>query len=285
MTPVYEMVTPSDLWSAWTVDPLVLGGSLVAGWFYGAGVRRLPSAASGQRVISFYLALALIALSLFSPLDALGHAIFSAHMVQHLVLILVTAPLLVYGAPVTFVSIGLPASARRMLRRAERTRATQSAARVAKNPLIVLGLYVVVLWLWHLPSLYQAALRSSWVHGVEHATFLGTAVLFWALVIGGVRDRRRAGYGPALGLVFLNLLQSGALGIVLVFATTELYSVHVYGAAVWGITALEDQQLAGTLMYVPPGITYSVTMAVLFFRWMRSLDAGAVSEPLGRTDG
>lgn len=285
MTLSHGMVTPSDLWTVWTWDPLVLGGSLAAAWFYGIGIRRSPSAKPGRRVISFYLGLGAIALSLISPLDALGRTIFSAHMVQHLVFILVAAPLLVYGAPVTFISIGLPVSARRMIRRAERTRPAQSAARLARNPLLVLGLHVVVLWLWHLPSLYEAALRSTWVHGLEHASFLGSAVLFWALAIGGMRDRRRAGYGPVLGVFFLNLLQSGALGMILVFAANELYAAHVSGAALWGMSALEDQQLAGTLMYVPPGFTYSVTMAVLFLRWMRSLDARPASEPLGGTDG
>jgi putative membrane protein len=116
------------------------------------------------------------------------------------------------------------------------------------------------------------------LHAVEHVCFLGSALLFWSAVIPTQRHRRA--HGPRIAIVFANLLQSGALGALLLFATVVLYPLHRAGADLWGVRPLADQQLAGVIMWVPAGGIYFVTMAVLFARWlrvfeMRTGDAGA----------
>jgi cytochrome c oxidase assembly factor CtaG len=122
-----------------------------------------------------------------------------------------------------------------------------------------------------LPSPYQAALSDDRLHGLEHVTFVATAMLFWALVIGG-RRRRRLGHGPAIVLTFVTALQSAALGVVLTFASTVLYQVHAGRTQAWGLNALEDQQLAGVIMWVPAGIVYLGVMCALLAGWMKAME-------------
>jgi cytochrome c oxidase assembly factor CtaG len=192
-------------------------------------------------------------------------------MVQHLMLILVGAPLLVFGAPVVPMILSLPRSVRAVTRSIERARVVDAASRAVMKPVVVLALHSIALWAWHLPSLYQAALANDGLHGLEHVSLMATAVLFWALVIGR-RRRRRLGYGPAILLTFVTALQSAALGVVLTFASTPLYPVHAGRTDAWGLSALEDQQLAGAIMWIPAGIVYLAVMCALFFGWMRSMD-------------
>jgi cytochrome c oxidase assembly factor CtaG len=132
------------------------------------------------------------------------------------------------------------------------------------NPVVVGGLLAIVLWVWHLPAVYEAALMNEALHIAEHLSFLGVAVLFWMLVIGRGPERR-LGYAPAVLLVLGTSLQSGALGAILTFATTELYPLHRAGAIAWSMTPLEDQQLAGAIMWIPQGMQYLAAMAVLLW--------------------
>ena len=122
-----------------------------------------------------------------------------------------------------------------------------------------------------MPSPYQAALGDDVLHGGEHITFVATAMLFWALVIGS-RGRRRLGHGPAILLTFVTALQSAALGVVLTFASTVLYPVHASRTQAWGLTALEDQQLAGAIMWIPAGVIYLGVMCALLAGWMRAME-------------
>jgi ubiquinol-cytochrome c reductase cytochrome c subunit len=127
------------------------------------------------------------------------------------------------------------------------------------------------MWLWHLPGPYQAAVRNEWLHALEHASFLATAVLFWSGVIQP-RARRRVGYGPAIAYAFVVWMISGGLGAILSFATHPLYPDLAPNANNWSLSPLADQQLAGLIMWVPAGLVYLVAMASLFLRWMKSLE-------------
>jgi putative membrane protein len=285
MTFAHSAVGPESLWQTWNLAPLALIGILLTAASYGRGIlvlrcnRRSPGL---RRVVCFYAGLLVVMGSIVSPLDALSASLFSAHMVQHLMLILVGAPLLVFGAPVVPMMLSLPRSTRAVTRSIERIRVVDAASRAVMKPVIVLALHSIVLWAWHLPSLYQAALRDEGLHGVEHVTLVATAMLFWALVIGR-RRRRRLGYGPAILLTFVTALQSAALGVVLTFASAVLYPVHVGRAEAWGLSALEDQQLAGAIMWIPAGIVYLGVMCALFAWWMRSMErpvtAGGEARP------
>ena len=187
-----------------------------------------------------------IAVALLSPLESMAHDLFSAHMGQHLILIYVAAPLLVIGLP----RLRIP--------------------RVATGAVVVWVLHVGALWLWHLPGLYSAALRNNPLHGLEHLSFLVTAMLFWSVLIHPDRTRR-LDHPAALMLVFLTAVASGALGALLTFATTPLYEVHA--GTTGSLTQLEDQQLAGLLMWIPTGVVYLGAACVLFVKWLRSMEA------------
>jgi putative membrane protein len=194
--------------------------------------------------------------ALVSPLDALGTALFSAHMVQHMVLVLVAVPLLVLGAPQTGLLWALAEPRRRRLGAWWHcATGLRIGWRALSRPLVVWLLHAAALWLWHLPRLYQAALTSELVHLAEHASFLGTALLFWWVLLGGSPRER---LNPALGVLYLFsfALQGGLLGALMTFAPAPWYPAYTTTVAAWGLTPLEDQQLAGLIMWVPAGLVY-----------------------------
>jgi putative membrane protein len=294
MLSAHAVVSPGEVWASWTWDPTVLMGLGLTGWLFGCGVRRLWRAGRGRglgvpRAVSFYIGLVAVGIALLSPLDGLGGTLFSAHMVQHLVLILVAAPLLIYGDPLPAMMLALPFRARRTLRSLGRSAAVHRTTAFLAIPAAAVLLHVGALWAWHFPVLYEAAIAHEWVHIAEHVSFLVTALLFWSVVVPtGVRPR--PAYGPRILFVFANVLQSGALGAIILFSTTVLYPVHAPGVRAWALTALEDQQLAGAIMWIPAGFVYFVSMAALFLRWMRDMDrrtdaAESAARELVRVDG
>lgn len=261
---------PGELWSAWSLDPVVLLGVVLLGTLYARGLKVLwgrgrSRGVPPRRVTAFYAGLVSLLLAVVSPLDALAEALFSAHMVQHLALILLAAPLLVYGAPLVPVSLGLPQSVRRRLHQAGSSTIGRGSMGLLLAAPVVWSLHAATLWMWHVPALYERALFSEAVHALEHICFLGSALLLWALVVGSVR-RRRLDRALAAGLLFLTALQSGALGVVLTFASSSLYEGHA--APSWGMDPLTDQQLSGAIMWIPSGIVYLMAIAVLLYRWL-----------------
>lgn len=216
--------------------------------------------------------LAAVAVALLSPVHSASEALVSAHMVQHLLLILVAAPLLVMGRPGRALLMALPRPVRRSAAAAVIARATRRTGRVLTRPVPAWIVFTIALWAWHLPAAYSAAVRSEVLHGVEHLSFLGTAMLAWSVA---VRERAGEGLGALGRALFLlaTALQSGLLGALLLFAPTPLYPVHGLGPASWGLTPLEDQQLAGAIMWIPPGAVYLAVSAALLLRWFRSTDA------------
>lgn len=276
-------VTPAEAFTAWSFDPVVVLSLLLTAWAYGLGVRRLW--AGGRRgrgvsvgqAVAFSAGLTAAAAALLSPIAALGHTLFAAHMVQHLILVLVAAPLLVLGAPSIPFYLAMPASWRRDLRTVGRTTVAVVAGALLAAPLLVWILHVGAMWMWHVPALYEAALRNELFHALEHLSFFATALLFWAVIVPSRRPPMP--YPARLGYVFVTALQSGGLGAILTFASTPLYSAHAAGARTWGLSALQDQQLAGVIMWIPAGVVYLAAMSLLFIRWLRSMDADA--EPDG----
>jgi cytochrome c oxidase assembly factor CtaG len=270
---------PSDFWRAWRWEPGVLLSLIFAAWLYMRGVQTIwRRAGSGRgiyrwQVIAFGSGLIALFIALISPLNAFGTAIFSAHMLQHLILILVAAPLLVLGAPLVPFMWALPRPERRKIARWWRqAKVVRAGWHSLTQPLFVWFLHTITLWLWHLPALYQAALEQPSIHELEHISFLGTALLFWWVLIQPT-GRRRLGYGASLLYVFTTALQSGALGALLTFARTPLYPIYTSSAAAWNLTILEDQQLAGVIMWVPAGVIYLGAALVLLSQWLRTMEA------------
>jgi putative membrane protein len=132
------------------------------------------------------------------------------------------------------------------------------------------SLHGIGLWLWHAPGLFQAALESELIHALQHLSFLGFALLFWWALIHGRQGP--LGYGAAVFHVFTTAMHSGVLGVLLTFAPTLWYPAYAGSTASWGLTPVEDQQLAGLIVWVPTGVLYLIAGLALFAGWLRALD-------------
>jgi len=274
MTLAHDPVTRSELWSAWHPELLILAMLALTALLYRSGLAHLTKRrrrlVGPTNVAAFSGALVAFAVALASPLEVAASSLFAAHMVQHLLLMLVAAPLLVCGRPVVVLMQAVPRRGRRPLYLFRARRSVRAAMDALSHPVAVWGVGAVVLWAWHLPTLYEAALRSDAVHALEHASLVAASALVWAVALG--RTRRSLAIPAAAGLLFATSLQSGALGALLALAQRPLYPIHAAVAPSWGLTPLEDQQLAGGLMWVPPGMVYLVVIAALLVRWLGSLD-------------
>jgi cytochrome c oxidase assembly factor CtaG/cytochrome c2 len=255
-------------------DPLISGSLALFAALYAAGVWRMwRRAGRGQGVrgweaACFAFGWISLAAALQSPMAVLAELLFSVHMTQHEVLMLVAAPLIVLGRPLTAILWALPAGSRRGASLWTRRRAWSVAWRAVTGPLTVFLLHGAALWIWHLPSLYQAALGNPWIHAVQHLSFVLTSALFWWALLHGRYGR--AGYGVGVFYVFATAIHTGALGALLTFAPRVLYPVytaragHLHGR----VNPLEDQQLGGLLMWVPFGVVFVVAGLAMFLAWM-----------------
>lgn len=267
---------PHDAWQAWNLDPVILLGLGLAGWVYGRGIGELwRRAGTGRGVrrwhaVCTWLGLAALVVALVSPLDRLGEVLFSFHMVQHLMLTLVAAPLLVLGGALPWLW-ALPISWRRSAARLSHRPKSRTAISAVTHPTIAVSLHAAALWTWHAPRLYEAALTSPAIHAVEHASFLATALLFWWSVLR-TSLATGLGYGTGVIAIFVTALQGGALGALLTFSRSPWYPAYGDAVTAWGLTPLEDQQLAGSLMWVPPGVVYLVAALALMAAWIRDME-------------
>jgi putative membrane protein len=270
-----ELATPANLWRSWSAEPgVIVGLSLTAVVYARAAftARRHSQgrAVSGRAVASFAAGWLVLAAALLSPLDRLGETLFAGHMAQHLLLIVVAAPLCVLGAPPSAWLWAIPHRERIATARAwSRSPRVRSGLSWFASPSVVLVANVAALWFWHFPRPYQAALAHPAVHALEHASFFGTAVLFWWVVLPPL-GRRVLGYGQSILYIGVTLCQSGALGALLMFSSRAWYPAHAAGERAWGMTPLDDQQLAGLIMWIPAGAVYVGAAAALFIQWMRA---------------
>jgi putative membrane protein len=264
---------PHDLWSAWNLDPVLLGGLLLTAWAYWRGQTSGPRRPIDTwRARCFTGALVALGLALLSPLDALSNALASAHMVQHLLLLLVAAPLLALSAPSSAILRGSPLALRRASGRwRRRLGLTHGHLGALRHPAAVWLLSVGVIWFWHAAAPYDATLDNQLLHVLEHASFLVTAVLFWQVVVG-VRGAARVSGGLGVLLVFAMAMQSVFLSVLLTFARTPWYSGYAATTAPWGLDPLTDQRLAGVIMWIPAGVIYLVVALALLVTWIRATE-------------
>ncbi len=247
---------------------------------YGIGLRRMwERVGVGRlvpvwRAVTFGIGIAVTALTLGPPLDHLADTDLTAHMVQHVLLIWVCAPLLVVGTPFPPILWAFDDDVRRRGQRAWR-RVHRSAAGPAWPAWVVVAMVLqgVTLLAWHVPSLYDAAVRNDLVHAMEHATFLGTAVFFWWALAGAVR---RARFGPGILAVFVAKLPGLLIGVGLAIDRHIWYPVYGRGSA-----ALENQHVAGVVMWVGGGMIATVTALILFGNWLAGLERAAPSRAVG----
>jgi cytochrome c oxidase assembly factor CtaG len=252
---------------AWLLGSLALSGAL-----YLAGVLRVWARAGRghgvrpREAAAFALGWAVLAAALVSPVDAWGARLFSAHMLQHELLMVVAAPLLVLGRPFGAWLFGLPAGWRRALGAATRRAGWRRFWRALTGPLAAWSLHAAALWVWHVPWLFDAALAAPGLHALQHLSFLVTALLFWWAVLGPAARRQP---GAALLSLFTTMLHTAALGALLALAEQPWYAAYAFTAPALGWEPLADQQLGGLVMWVPAGTGYVAAALAIAARCLR----------------
>ena len=227
-----EAPVPAEWLARWNFDPLLLAAFAAAAtlWYWRSGSTR-------EQALPFAAGRAVLAVLFVSPFCALTSALFAARAAHHAVLIAAAAPLLVWALPAPALGRGVPIS-------------------------LWTGLHALVLWGWHYPPLYAAALGSDAVYWLMQATLLGTAVAFWAAV-------RRSSVAAAVAALLATMVQMGLLGALITFAGKPLYAPHLLSTAAWGLSPLEDQQVAGLIMWAPAAAIYLAAALLIAGRWLR----------------
>jgi putative membrane protein len=253
--------------SIWDIAVLAL--LLGVGALYARGVlrmRRRGATPPRREWIAFACGWTALVASVLPPLDSLAIELFSVHMAQHELMMLVGAPLLIAGRPLAACLWGLPDRGRPVVAAVLQTRAMSSAWTWLTAPVVAWAMHGITIWIWHLPALYDLAVGNEGVHALQHAMFVGSSALFWWGLIYGRYGR--AGYGAAVFYVFTTVVHTGILGAAVTFAGVPLYPVYLAPAAARGIDVLADQQLAGLLMWVPAGIVLTLFGLALFAAWL-----------------
>ena len=240
-----------DVLFAWSPDHVVIAFLVASVAGYAWAVRRVNRAHPASRVprrrtAFFAVGMTAIAIALISPVERYEGSLFSVHMVQHLILQLVAAPALLLSAPVTLALRASTPSVRRRLLAVLNSRAVH----VVSFPLLAWVLFAGVNWFWHFSPLYDQALESAPLHHLQHATFLGAALLFWTPVIALDPTRWRIPHPVRLLYLFVAMPQSSFLGLAIYSTRNVLFDHYATNDRAWGPTPLEDQQLAGVLMWV-----------------------------------
>jgi putative membrane protein len=265
-------LAPHDLAGAWNLAPGVVLPLLVSAAMYLAGTRtlwRVAGAGRGIRsgeAVAFALGWLTLGLALVSPVHRLGETLFSAHMAQHELLMTLAAALLVLGRPLVPWLWALPPTGRKAVGRWAGHRAVRAGWDAITHPGVAWALHAVAIWGWHLPSLFEATLQSEAVHALQHLSFFGTAVLFWWSVLE--RRQGRLGSPGAVIALFTTAVHTSLLGALLTFSDRLWYPIYAPATAAWGLTPLEDQQLAGLIMWIPGGIAYLIAALALLASWL-----------------
>jgi len=260
---------------AGTPQVFVALGALVVAYTV-AEVRRRGEGLGNRDRFPFAGGVLAIAIALAGPLHDLAAELFSAHMAQHVLLTVVAPPLLLLGRPGRRLSSLLPADWIVPVGRAGRRAHTLLlAAGPGTGMVLAVTAATLVLWAWHIPVLYEAAVLDPVVHALEHAMLLGTGLLFWAEVM---RLNRRGSHPHALLGLFVAGGSGAALGVLLAFSGRVAYTVHAAGAARFGLTPLEDQQVAAVGMWMGGGLVYVFAAVVVAAHWLAAARNGAEPE-------
>ncbi|WP_424137942.1 cytochrome c oxidase assembly protein [Roseomonas chloroacetimidivorans] len=254
---------------SWTLDPWVVTPLLASLILFAGGTFRLwrhagigRGVGTGQAAI-YAAGWLSLATALLSPLHWFGERLFTLHMVEHEIVMAVSAPLLVLARPGGAFAWALPAGLRRPVWRIGRLRPLRATWNGLTTPLAANLLHGAAIWIWHVPAFFDATVLHVGIHRLQHLSFFVTALLFWWSLF------RRSEPGPAAAHVFFTMLHTGLLGALLTFAPRVLYGAQTARSSLWGLTPLEDQQLAGLVMWVPAGTIYAGVALALLASWVR----------------
>src|SRR5215470_15106445 len=270
MEPITTVLLQSWTFEPWIIISLTLAGSIYArGW--GELHRRLPRRFALWRLIAFEAGLLMLFLALASPMHQLAELLLQFHMIQHMLLMMVAPPLLLLGAPVLPLLRGLP---RPLLQHwigpLFASKGLQRLAHFLTHPLVCLLAFTVSNVAWHLPRLYELALRFEFWHEVQHLFFLGTGLLFWWPVVQPWPSRLRWPRWAMIPYLLFADIQNTALSAFLIFSERVLYPTYATVPRLWGISVLDDQAAAAAIMWVPGSVVFLVPVAVLSIRLLDS---------------
>jgi putative membrane protein len=253
----------TDFWTAWNWNPIIGGLLALSGWRYMNGIWQLWQRAGHGRgvkhwqVIAFWSGLAVVFIALISPIDTFAATSLAMHMSQHLLLMLVAAPLLVLGLPPLASISMIPKPWRRpLVHWWHRRRLMNILWHTLTKLWIAWGIYALVLWGWHIPFLYELAVENDLIHLLEHTSFLGAGLLFWWSLY-------RTHYGLGALALFTTAIHSSLLGALMTFSPQLWYCVY---------DSLQDQQLAGLIMWIPGGLILLSAVVVMLWRWLYEMD-------------
>jgi putative membrane protein len=271
----FGIANRDDSWSwswepALTIPLFALGVALLSGSVR-LGERSRYSSQWRKQATCLALGWLSLVLAFNSPLHELGEHLFWMHMVQHEVLLLISAPLFALGNPFVTVLAALPVRLAADVGWFLRSSGLHATARSLCRPLPAWCLGAAALWIWHIPFLFDGTLRSDWIHAAQHLSFLATGFLFWVSLLES--RARHADYGVSILYLFATAVQTGFLGLLLTYSARPWYSPYIPLAPSFGYTALEDQQVGGLIMWVPAGIVFTGIALLLVPAWLRSSDA------------
>jgi putative membrane protein len=254
---------------SWSWEPGLISTFVLTLGVYAIGWARLRRRANGRaspnpaRTTAFVSGIALAWFALLSPISTYSGLFFFLHMTQHLLLVLGVVPLLLLANPLVTLLWGLPEAVRMALGSLLRTGGfVRWFAGVLTQPLVAGTLFVAALGLWHVPVLYDLAQGRTATHDLEHMVFTVTAALYWWPVIQP-SGRRRLSYGRAVLYLMPPFLESNLIGALLTFASTPLYATYAAAPRVWELSVVQDQQLAGLVMWVPGGLYFLAPMLIM----------------------
>lgn len=268
------------VWLRWNLRPEVLLALGTLAWLYRRGLHRLWQATGRGRVVrrvhamSFALGIAALLLALVSPIEVLAEELSWVHMIQHELLMMAAAPLLVLGSTLLVLLWALPPCLRRAFARGTRPlRAMRLQGYLLWHPLLTWVLFAATIWSLHLPALYLGALRHRLLHDLQHVAFLVTACLFWRVVLDPL-GRLRLAPGLSFLYLFTTTLHASALGVLMAFSPHVWYGDYAGTTPAWHLEPLEDQQLAGYFMWMTGCVVYALVAALTFGSWLREAVPG-----------
>jgi cytochrome c oxidase assembly factor CtaG len=251
----------------WTFDPWIVAPLSISAALYAVGTGRLARRSGlrrrGLEHVCYVAGWLALAAALISPLHWLGEHLFTFHMIEHEIVMAVAAPLLILARPLGPLLWALPKATRRRLADLSQGHFWRTTWNRLTHPAGANILHGIAIWVWHLPALFDAAVENDVLHRLQHLSFFITALLFWWALL------RRCNAGMAVGHLFVTMLHTSALGALMALAPRVLYAVQTQHALDWGLTPLEDQQLAGLIMWVPAGTIYAGAALVFAARWIR----------------
>lgn len=262
-------VASSSRTTSWTWPSYIIFPLIAIALLYAVGLMRMRHRNSRLRFfpVAFFVGGWLsILVALDSPIHEISEQLFWVHMTQHEILMLISAPLLVLSEPAAVFLWSLPESWRGPVASISKLRLVKHGWLAVSAPLSAWLLHAIALWAWHAPRLFVPALESDLVHAAQHISFLGSALLFWWALF---HNHAGLGYGGAILYVFTTAIHTSVLGAWLTFSPQVWYAYYASTAPQWHLTAIQDQQLGGLIMWIPAGTLLTIAALVLLGKWIR----------------